>query len=301
MSNFILIGVCLVAGMLFRKYKSLGPDSYISINYWIIYIALPAVSFKYLPYIKWNTDLLLPIISPIVVWLGAWIWITMYSSKTKLDKATEGGLKLTSGLANTSFVGFPLVSAYFGEAAVGIAIICDQITFIILSTAGLVVALNSSDGHRFSVSLILKKLIQFPPFIGCVLAIVLPRYVDISPVAPLFDRLAGTVGPLALFSVGLQLQFDGWKEEIRNISMALFYKLLIAPLLVLSLVLWLNAKGVIAQVSIFEAAMASLVSSGVVTSQYNLNPKTANLIIGIGIVFSFITTFFWWLIIRHLG
>lgn len=60
MANFILIGLCILAGILFRKNKVLPKDAHKGINAWIIYLALPAVSFKYLPHITFTKDLLLP-------------------------------------------------------------------------------------------------------------------------------------------------------------------------------------------------------------------------------------------------
>lgn len=300
MTNFLLIGTCILAGMLFQRSKTLPIDAHKSLNAWVIYLALPAVSFKYLPHIKWSSELLLPTLSPILIWLGAWVWITLYSKQAKPDKITMGALKLTAGLSNTSFVGFPLVAAYFSESELAIAIICDQITFTLLSTAGIVVAIHSAQKDKLSVPVLLKKVLRFPPFIGCVLALLLPKYIDIDSFIPLFDRLASTVGPIALFSIGLQLRFDGWFHQFRHISMALLYKLILAPSLILLFVLLLQMKGIIAQVTVFEAAMASLVSSGVVADQYGLNSKLANLVIGIGIVLSFITTYFWWHIITRL-
>ena len=144
MSNFLLIGICMIAGMLFRKSGSLPADAHKGINAWIIYLALPAVSFKYLPHIEWNTSLLVPAVSPILVWLGAWVAMRLYAVVRKIPKKTEGGLKLAAGLGNTTFIGFPLITAYYGEQKLGIAIIYDQVNFMILATAGVIVAVHSS-------------------------------------------------------------------------------------------------------------------------------------------------------------
>src|SRR5665647_2708492 len=113
MANFILIGICIIAGMFFRNAKVLPADAHKGINAWIIYLALPAMSFKYLPHIQWSATLILPAISPVVVWLAGWLMMKWYATVRGLDKASEGALKLTAGLSNTSFVGFPLIVAYF--------------------------------------------------------------------------------------------------------------------------------------------------------------------------------------------
>jgi len=301
MANFILIGLCILAGILFRKSKSLPKDAHKGINAWIIYIALPAVSFKYLPHITWTNDLLFPALAPVCVWLFGWLFITVYSRIRNISKASLGGLKLTSSLSNTSFVGFPLIVAYFSEKELGIAIICDQVTFTLLSTIGVIVAIRSSQNQELSAKLVLKKVLTFPPLIGCVLALTIPRFIDVSALDPLFDKLAGTVGPLALFSIGLQLKFGGWFSELKHISFALLYKLILAPLVVMLIAVVLGMSGTITKITIFEMAMPTLLTAGVVADQYNLNPKLSNLVVGIGILLSFITTGLWWLVLTYSG
>jgi len=300
MANFILIGLCILAGILFRKSKTLPKDAHKGINAWIIYIALPAVSFKYLPHIIWTKDLLFPVLAPICIWLLGWLFVTVYSGFNKISRATSGGLKLVSSLSNTSFIGFPLIIAYFSEKELAIAIICDQITFTLLSTIGIIVAIRSSQQQKLSAKTVLKKVLTFPPLIGCILALILPHYLDLSSFDVLFDKLAGTVGPLALFSIGLQLRFGGWFGEIKHISFALLYKLILAPISVLIIALLLGMNGMIAKITIFEMAMPTLLTAGVVADQYNLNPKLSNLVVGIGILLSFITTGLWWLVLTGL-
>ncbi|MDQ7949829.1 MAG: AEC family transporter [Pedobacter sp.] len=302
MSNFLLILVCITAGICFRKSGVLPKDAHKGINAWIIYLGLPAISFKYLPHLQFKPELLFLALSPVLVWAFGWIYITIYGrADKKMSKATLGGLKLTALLSNTSFVGFALIIAYFSEQEIGIAIICDQITFAILSTIGIFVAIKSSQDQKLDATLLFKKVVTFPPIWGFILALILPHFVDISPLSVFFDKIASTVGPLALFSVGLQLKFGGWASEIKHISMALLYKLMIAPLLVMIVAILFGLKGMVPKIAIFEAAMPTLVTAGIVADQYNLNPKLSNLVVGVGIALSFITTGIWWLVLTYSG
>ena len=298
--NFLIIGLCLAAGVLLRQKNKVPPEAYKAINAWLIYLALPAVSFKSLPHIRFSADLLLPALAPVLVWCGGWVYSRLYARRQGLDKPTEGALKLSVGLSNTSFVGFPLVAAYLGEPQVGLAIICDQVTFVLLSTAGVVVGIHSSGKHRLSVSTVVRKVFSFPAVPACVAALVLPRYMDLSPLDPLFHTLASTVAPLALFSIGLQLNLQGWKKDRRLISAALLYKLIIAPALVLALVLALQARSMEARVAVFEMAMPTLVSSAIVAGEYGLHPRLSSLIIGVGILVCFVTTALWYVVIQAL-
>ncbi|MDB5109816.1 MAG: transporter [Mucilaginibacter sp.] len=298
MTNFLIIGLCLVAGMIFRRSKTLPADAHKGINAWLIYLALPAVSFKYLPHIQWSTSLLLPALAPLIVWLGGWLYIRVYAAKTNIPAKTAAGLTLSAGLSNTSFVGFPLIAAFFGEKYIAIGVICDQVTFLLLATAGITVAINASQTSSLSVITLLKKVSTFPPFLGCILALTIPHFINISPLNPLFDRLANTVGPLALFSIGLQLQFKGYKDELKRISVTLLYKLVLAPSLIAVIALIFQLRGIITQVSIFEMAMPTFLSSSIVANDYQLNPRLSNLVIGIGLIIGFATTAIWWNILQ---
>lgn len=295
MVNFILIIFCICAGMLFKHFKLIPENASKSINIWVLYIALPAVSFKYIPQISWSTQLFFPVLSPILVVAGSWIFMELYCRYKGYSQRSRSTLELSSAYSNTSFIGFPLIIAYYGEQNLSIAIICDQVNFMLLATVGIICAIKGdrSNTEGIKVTGLIKRLVTFPPFIACILALVLGKYIDMSMTEPFFDKIASTVAPLALFSVGLQLQFKGMKREITQISMTLLYKLMLAPALVLIAALALGVKGDIARVSIMEAAMPTLITASMVVQQFRLNTKLINLIIGIGIILSLFTTAVW--------
>ena len=298
MINFILIALCIIAGFTLRRLRILPDDAHRGINVWIIYLAVPAVSLKYIPTITWSPDLLLPALMPVIVWFGSWLVFKLYSLKWHLDPATRTALTLTAGLGNTSFLGFPLIQGYYGEHALPIAVISDQVTFVIMSTLGAMMAMDTADTGQISIGTVIKKLLRFPPFIAFFAALILPHFIDLSVATPLFDKLALTLVPLALFSVGMQLSLDGWREELPYLSVGLAYKLILAPALILLVMAALHLRGIIPQISLFEASMAPMVTAGVIATQYGLNPRVANLMVGVGILLSFITTALWWLLLQ---
>jgi malate permease and related proteins len=292
--NFILIGVCIAAGMLLKASNRIPENAHNGINTWIIYLAIPAVALKYIPAVKWSNDLLLPAVMPLIVWFGAWAVFKLYSRLFSLSQETRAALTLTAGLGNTSFVGFPLVQAYYGEHAISIAVISDQVTFVLMSTLGAMMAMSASSGKQPGAREVIKRLVQFPPFIAFILALILPLFFDLTPLNPFFDKVAATLVPLALFTVGLQLNFNGWQNELKLLLPGIGYKLIIAPALIAGIAFLFHLKGIVTQVGIFEAAMAPMITAGVIANQYQLNPKLANLMVGAGILLSFITTGLWW-------
>lgn len=299
MVNFVLIAVCILAGMAFRATKTIHPDAHKGINTWILYLALPAVSFKYLPKVEWSTEMLFPVFATLLIAVGSGIFMKFYCQYKGYSRRSQSTLDLASGYSNTSFIGFPLILAFYGEKMLSIAIICDQTMFLALSTLGIISALKGGGkSGNINAKFILKRLFTFPPFLGCIGALVISQFVNLDFAEPFFDKLAATVGPLALFSVGLQLKFNGWRKLMPQISMSMFYKLILAPALVLALALLFGIKGNIAKITIFEAAMPTLVTSSIIAEQFHLNTKLTNLIIGISIIVGFFTTFIWFELIE---
>lgn len=301
MINFVLIAVCIIAGMIFKSTKTIHPDAHKGINTWVLYLALPAVSFKYLPKVQWSLEMLFPILSTVLIAVGSSILVLFYSRIKNYSRRSRSTMELASGYSNTSFIGFPLIAAFYGEQYLSIAIICDQTMFLMLSTMGIITALKGgSKSGKISSIFILKRLFTFPPFLGCISALILSQFFNLDFAEPLFDKLAATVAPLALFSVGLQLKFNGWRKLIPQISTSMLYKLILAPLCVLILALVFDIKEDIAKISIFEAAMPTVITSSIIAEQFRLNTKLINLIIGISILVGFVTTGIWFEIIEFL-
>lgn len=301
MINFVLIAVCIIAGMIFKSTKTIHPDAHKGINTWVLYLALPAVSFKYLPKVQWSLEMLFPILSTVLIAVGSSILVLFYSRIKNYSRRSRSTMELASGYSNTSFIGFPLIAAFYGEQYLSIAIICDQTMFLMLSTMGIITALKGgSKSGKISSIFILKRLFTFPPFLGCLSALILSQFFNLDFAEPLFDKLAATVAPLALFSVGLQLKFNGWRKLMPQISTSMLYKLILAPLCVLLLALVFDIKEDIAKISIFEAAMPTVITSSIIAEQFRLNTKLINLIIGISILVGFVTTGIWFEIIEFL-
>ena len=77
----------------------------------------------------------------------------------------------------------------------------------------------------------------------------------------------------------------------------MLYKLILAPAIVLGMALLLGIKGDVAKITIFEAAMPTLVTSSIIAEQFRLNTKLTNLIIGVSIIVGFFTSAMWYEII----
>ena len=284
--------------MLLSKRKLVPEDAHKSVNMWLIYAALPALALRYVPEVEWTFSILISVLGPVLVWIGAWLFVRIYDRKRKLSAGSHTALLITCGLGNTAFIGFPMIAAYYGESQIQYAVVFDQITFILFSTVGIITILRTSaeNSKKISVGYICRKVFSFPPFIACILALLLPLFMNFSFVNPLLDKLVATMSPLALFSIGLQLRLGAFRQEWRLLTAGLLYKLILAPCLVLLLVFTIQATGDLAKISVFEAGMSSHITASLLASQYGLNPRYCSLVVGSGILISFFTSTCWYFI-----
>lgn len=174
-----------IGGNFIPTLRTLPTDAHKGINAWLIYLAMPAVSFKYLPYVVWGPEQLVPAFAPFLVFFAGLAYVKMYSSRQSFDPATIGGLILITALGNTGFIGFPLVNAYFGPQAMSAAVICASGDGDVVFDRGAAIAVKSSGTKELELSDILRKVSRFPPLIGCVLALTVPRVIDITLISPL--------------------------------------------------------------------------------------------------------------------
>lgn len=145
-----------------------------------------------------------------------------------------------------------------------------------------------------TASAIVRKVFTFAPFIAFVAALALIPVAYPSWVQALLDRLGTTLVPLALVSLGYQIQFRQVQGRLRELSVGLFCKLILAPLAIALLYVGLfGARGEVIPITIFEAAMPPQIGAAIVAMDHDLDPQLVTLMAGIGIPLSFLTLFAW--------
>jgi predicted permease len=292
--RFVLILLCLTVGHALRRGGVLKEGSHHGLNAWLVYVAVPSAALLYIPRIVWSREMILPFTSPCLVWLGAWLLL----SRLKVKPAARGALILGGGLGNTSFVGFPLTLAYYGQAGLQIAVVYDQMSFLLLSTVGVAVSTAHGEGDPGRGGMAMRML-RFPPFLAFAAALCFPGPLSYGQLPQLWESLAATLVPIALFSVGVQLEVDPSCFD-RPLLAGLLYKLFLAPAIVLVLVLATHSGGLIAKVTVLESAMASMATASVLAVQYRLETRITNLLIGLGVPLSLLTTYAWWRLLERL-
>src|SRR6266536_2066999 len=127
MANVLLLFLCLAAGVALRATGRVPDNAHLAINGFIINISLPALTLQQIHGIELHRDLLFPILMPWVMFAGVGVSIWLISRQLRLAATTTGALILTAGLANTSFVGVPMIESFYGSSYMSIGLLIDQL------------------------------------------------------------------------------------------------------------------------------------------------------------------------------
>lgn len=302
MMNFVVIFICMLAGILCKRLRHFPPASAQALNSFVIFLSLPALILVQIPKLLSNLTMAgnwwMPVSMAWVAFLLSFCFFSFLGRKLNWSRPQTGALILTAGLGNTSFVGLPLLESLIGRDALPIGILADQPgSFLALSTLGIIVAASMS-GARVTTGLIAKRVATFPPFIALLLAILwfATGSIGYAGAAAMFDKIASTLVPLALFAVGFQLKLDfgALRRRSSNLILGLGFKLGLTPLLFLMTYgILLKQHDLTVHATVLEAAMAPMITSAVVASDFGLDSELANLMVGIGIPVSLLTVCLW--------
>ncbi len=291
MTKLFILLFFLLAGVILQKFLSTSLQKKLSyyLNRFVIYISLPAMVLVYLNHIELNSSLIIPIATAWGVSIFSSVLIYLFSKVIGYSKEMLIALIIVISFTNSSFLGIPFTKVFFADEGVSYAIIYDQLgSFLILSTFGVtILAMYSAKSLNFTKIII--KVLTFPSFIALVFVLL---FQDINYPAWLFNiltALSNMLAPTALISIGLNLVIKIPKDEIISIIIALFLKLIVTPLTLIALFKFLGINSLSAKVSIFESAMAPMVTACMLAIMANIKPRFVATTLGYGIILSFIT------------
>lgn len=290
MENFALILVLFCLGYGLRRAGVFPEGSAQAFNLFVIYVPLPALILLKVPSMAISGELLVPMLLPwAMLGLSAGAVLAL-ARRFGWDRGVTGALLLTVPLGNTSFVGIPMVTAFYGGEGVPYAVVYDQLgTFMALATYGAFVIAAYGSGGRPTLPALARKMFTFPPFIALVLAFLLRGVEFPLIVIKVLEPIAGSLVPVVMVAVGFQLRLRLDRAHMGPMAAGLAIKLVAAPLVALLCLKLLNVSGLPARVAVFEAGMAPMITAGALAIIAGLAADLSAAMVGYGLVLSFIT------------
>ena len=291
LENFIITVVFLFIGVLLKQIPRFPKETGSVLNLFVIYISLPAIVLLKIKDLSISYDVLIPAVMPWGMILAAYPIVIFLAKKIKWSRAVTGSLLLLVPLGNTSFLGIPMVKAFFGEKAIPYAVIYDQLgSFLALATYGsVVITIYGSNRAKIEAKDVIFKTVTFPPFIALIAALLLKPLEYPPVVINILSMLGSTLVPIVMIAVGYQLTLSISKGESVPMAIGIGLKLIILPLIAWGIYKAAGLSGTASQVAVFESGMAPMVSAGALAILYDLAPGFTAAMVGAGIILSFIT------------
>ena len=216
-------------------------------------------------------------IERIVVFLLAWLIGTRV---LRLERSSTGALIAAVVMANTGYLGIPVVALLLGGDQIGLAVTWDVVVtppamLILGFAAGAAFGTRAGDsgGERLKAF-----FVRNPPLYALILALILPESLNPSWGPELAEVLALAMAPIGFFALGVNLLREHDEEGIRifpppftaPVATAVFLRVIFAPALV-----FLLAKVLIDVPDAFlvEAGMASGINALAVAHLFGLNMR----------------------------
>ena len=237
--------VYMIVGALLRRAGVVSRESLSQLSSLLFYTAVPALCMDNLR----SQDLSTVFSDPFALLIGGGIvlvFLVTFALVPRFSTSPQrrGVLIHSIFRSNDGVFGLAVASLLFGEENMGLMIVCIAITVPIYNALAVFV-MEYYRGGKPSVKRILCQLVKNPILIACVLGIGLSLCkLDLPPVlARPLSALGATCAPLGFVALGGMLTFDSLRENRRAITAVSVLRLLVIPVLFLSLFYALGYRG----------------------------------------------------------
>lgn len=201
--------------------------------------------------------------------------------------------------SNFVLFGLPLTVSIFGEEKASVVAMLVAMVLTIYNITSVVILELFNDGgepgRRITVRILLLRLIQNPMLQGCAIGLVFYFFRIRLPdcLANPIASFANMSTPLAMFALGGTLRFNAIAKNLRYLIPALFAKLIVVPLILVSAAYAICLRGV--DLFLVVAVFGTPVASGSYPMAMNMggDGELAGQFVFISTVASMFTLFIW--------
>ncbi|MET0809022.1 MAG: AEC family transporter [Pseudoxanthomonas sp.] len=300
---FALILTMLGLGMVFSRLRALPDNTADVLNRIVLYVCLPAAVLIYVPRLHLDISLIGLVATPWLLMLCTLAAVSLATRAFGFARDVHAVLLICVALANSSFIGYPMVRALLGDHALPYAVVYDQFgTFVLLSTFGLYVIARYSGDTPPTAAQILLRIARFPPLWALLFALTLMPEQPPGWIGTGLKQLADAMLPLVMLAVGFSIQLRLPLDELTPLGVGLLLKLLVMPALALPISWAFGLHGTMLQANVLESAMPTMITAAALAMSHRLAPRLAAALVGYGILLSLVTLPAWvWVLQRVAG
>lgn len=290
MENFFMIGLFVSLGLLLRRVEAFPKDTAQALNMFALYISLPALVLLKAPTIAFSRDTMVAAIIPWALLLFSAAVVLVAGRLWRWSRPIIGVLLLVIPLGNTSFMGIPMVNAFYGAVGLSHLIVYDLVgTLVIFATYGSIVLSIYGKDSALTFSAVAKRILLFPSASALVLGLLFSDWFASETVARCLQSISSTLVPLVMTAIGFQLRLKLPARVIRPLFFGLGIKLIAAPIMTLLVFQLLGITGLVAKVAVMEAGMPPMVVASAMAVIAGMEAELAVALVGAGIILSFCT------------
>ncbi len=288
------IVLLMALGYLLRQ-KGLFDRSFLSIGNKLVFrLLLPALLFANVydiegfASIPWDIVIYSVAISVGLCLLGMCIGLN-----TTKDPKRRGVVAQAAFRANLAIIGLPLAITLGGQEATAVASVISAFTIALFNVMGVVVlTIFLDEGQKIRPLKILKDIVKNPPIIGILLGFgcMLLRGIqtalwgqpvftireDLPFLYTVVSHLRSILTPFALLILGGQFSFSAIGHMRKELITGTLCRLVLAPVLGLSLAVFLDAQGIIHCSSTEFPALIALLGSPVAVGSETMADQMGN-------------------------
>jgi predicted permease len=292
-----LVVILLACGYLARRFGQFPGTTADALNRFVIDLCVPAVILRVVPELRLRWELSILVLIPWLLAALALPLARLVGKLLRLDRSAEAAVFLCTALGNTSFLGFPLIRALLGDAALPLAAVYDQLGSFLLLCIVVPISIARASGSGTPDALTLaKRVVRFPPFLALLIALLPWQQPDW--LRSVLAEMAGALIPAAMFAVGLRLHISLPKQRGAFLA-ALAIKLAVMPMTAYVLAHVLGASRNVLQVAVLESAMPAMISAGAAAMSAGLAVDLVAALVGWGIFASLFTSPLWMLYLNR--
>ncbi|MGB1255085.1 MAG: AEC family transporter [Thiolinea sp.] len=279
-------------GWLSARFKKLPPSGLVWMQFYIIYLALPAMFFQILRKTPVEDMLNFPYIAgtsgaTILIFFSTYC-LGRYLLKSNTSTATMQAI--SGSYSNIGYMGPALTIPAFGEAAVvptALVLCFDNALMFIL--APIMMAFSASAREQNLLVSILRGVLLHPFILATIAGVIFAIWQPAVPqvIDQTLNSLKQSAAPCALFVMGVVIANQKADLSSKDIPILLLIKMVLHPLLIYIMLRWLEIEDEIwLQTAVLMAALPPALNVFVLAQHYEVYINRASSIVLAGTLIS---------------